>query len=273
LRLEQEIGEILVATAPSKKGFDVAVDGFHHPEAYFRADGEQIYPRKWNHDFIGLPIVKKEEQHRPTVTGSELVEVFIGVKQRYAVLFALLPGSGLRIGEALALEKEPQKDAEGRIVNTTLSPDCRLVHVRKSIWRGKRQEPKTPNAVRDVDLPGPLARMLREYVASKFGYLFATSSGRPLGQRNVLRALHAAGKKIGFHSFRRFRTETLRRARVPEDLTTLWLGHSKKTVTDLYASGLQNDLAWRRESCGRVGMGFGLHGLQKVQSIDSQKAA
>jgi hypothetical protein len=37
LRLEQEIGEVLVATAPSKKGFDVAVDGFYHPEAYFRA--------------------------------------------------------------------------------------------------------------------------------------------------------------------------------------------------------------------------------------------
>jgi hypothetical protein len=39
----------------------------------------------------------------------------------------------------------------------------------------------------------------------------------------------------------------LRRARVPEDLTTLWLGHSKKTVTDFYASGLHKDEAWRRE--------------------------
>jgi hypothetical protein len=32
LGLQQQIAEILVATAPSKKGFDVAVDGFHHPE-------------------------------------------------------------------------------------------------------------------------------------------------------------------------------------------------------------------------------------------------
>src|SRR6516164_3902639 len=37
LGLEQQIGEILVATTPSKKGFDVAVDGFHHPEGYFGA--------------------------------------------------------------------------------------------------------------------------------------------------------------------------------------------------------------------------------------------
>src|SRR5437016_8409940 len=37
LGLEQQITEILVATAPSKKGFDVAVDGFHHSETYFGA--------------------------------------------------------------------------------------------------------------------------------------------------------------------------------------------------------------------------------------------
>src|SRR6266550_6438325 len=37
LRVEQQVGEILVATAPSEKGFDVAVDGFYHSEAYLRA--------------------------------------------------------------------------------------------------------------------------------------------------------------------------------------------------------------------------------------------
>src|SRR5947209_8643926 len=37
LRLEQQIAEILVAAAPSKKGFDVAIDGFHHSEAYLGA--------------------------------------------------------------------------------------------------------------------------------------------------------------------------------------------------------------------------------------------
>jgi hypothetical protein len=39
------------------------------------SDGDQIYPHKWNHDFIGLPIVKKEGQRRPTVTETELGEV------------------------------------------------------------------------------------------------------------------------------------------------------------------------------------------------------
>jgi integrase len=114
-----------------------------------------------------------------------------------------------------------------------------VLHVRRSIWEGQEQEPKTPAAVREVDIAEPLSRLLREYVDGKSGYLFATKSGRPLAQRNVLRALHATGKKVGLHSFRRFRTETLRRARVPEDLTKLWLGHSKNTVTDLYRQGVE----------------------------------
>lgn len=228
------------------------------------AEGEQIYPRKWNHDFIGMPILKKEEQYRPTVTEAELGEILASARKRYVVLFALLAGTGLRIGEALGL-----KPAD-------LSPDRRILYVRRSIWHGQEQQPKTPNAIREVDLPEPLAQLLDAHAENKTGYLFATSTGRPLSQRNVLHALHATGKKVGLHAFRRFRTETLRRARVPEDLTGLWLGHSKKTVTDFYASGLQKDEAWRRDWCERVGAGFslrGLLGLQNVLQIDSAKVA
>jgi integrase len=127
-----------------------------------------------------------------------------------------------------------------------------------------------------VDIPEQLAQLLRELVAGKSGYLFAAKSGRPLQQRNVLRALHATGKKVGLHAFRRFRTETLRRARVPEDLTRLWLGHSKQSVTDFYAGGLEKDEVWRREWCERAGLGFslvGLLGLQNAEKTDSAKAA
>ncbi len=211
-----------------------------------------------------MPILKREEQRRPTVTEAELGEILASASKRYGVLFALLAGTGLRIGEAMALNP------------TDFSPDCRVLRVRRSIWHGQEQAPKTPNAVRVVDIPEPLARLLQEYVAGKPGYLFAAKSGRPLQQRNVLRALHATGKKVGLHAFRRFRAETLRRARVPEDLTRLWLGHSKQTVTDFYASGLEKDEAWRREWCERAGLSFslvGLLGLQNAVQIKSQEAA
>ena len=137
------------------------------------ADGDELYPRKWNHDFIGLPIVRKEEQHRPSVTETELGEILRSAKKRYAVLFALLAGTGLRIGEALALK------------DTSLSPDCRMLFVKRSIWHGREQQPKTPNAVREIDIPEALAALLRGFVQHKSGYLFAVASGRPLAPRNI----------------------------------------------------------------------------------------
>ena len=229
------------------------------------SDGDQIYPRKWNHDFVGMPIVQKEKQPRPTIVESEVAQILATAKPRYAPLFALLAGTGLRIGEALALKR------------SDLSADCRLLFVKRSIWHGQEQEPKTPAAIRVIDIPEALAALFCEYAADKSGYLFATrKSNRPLAQRNVLRALHETGVRVGFHTFRRFRTQTLRRARVPEDLIGLWLGHARRTVTDLYAAGLEHDQVWRREWTDRVGPGFPLVGLSwatNVVVIDSQQAA
>ncbi len=114
--------------------------------------------------------------------------------------------------------------------------------MRRSVWQGKEQTPKTPSAIREVDIPAGLAAMLSQHATGRPGYLFATRKGyRPLAQRNVLRALHTSGAHAGFHGFRRFRIQVLRRAQVPEDLIRLWLGYASGTVTDLYAAGLQDD--------------------------------
>ena len=223
-------------------------------------DGDQIYPRKWNHDFIGLPIVEPSKQRRPSITQAEVEQILSATSKRWAMLFALLAGTGLRIGEALGLK------------TTDFSDDCSVMQIKRSVWHGREQAPKTPNAVRVVDIPEPLALVLREHVAGRDGYLFTTKNGNPLDSRNVLRALHATDKKVGLHAFRRFRAETLRRARVPEDLTKLWLGHSKQTVTDLYAIGLEKDEAWRREWCERVGLGFSLIGLLGLQNAVEAEA-
>lgn len=226
------------------------------------AEGDQIYPRKWNHDFCGMPIVEKDKQPRPTVTRAEVEQILTKALPRYAPFFALLAGSGLRIGEALALKR------------CDFSPDCRTLKVTRSIWHGMEQEPKTPAAVREIDIPEELATLLCEYVTDKNGYLFATRDGlRPLGQRNVLRALHDAGVSVGFHAFRRFRTETIRRAGTPQDIERLWLGHASASVTDLYARGLRLDEAWRKQWCERVGLGFRLHGLTTAAKIASAEAA
>ena len=222
------------------------------------ADGEQVYPRKWNHDFVGLPIIDPTKQHRPTVNGERVSELAGHSSFRFAVLFSLIAGTGLRIGEALAVKA------------SDFTEDFRVLKVTRSIWHGKEQSPKTPSAVREIDIAEELAAMVRDYAQDRSGYLFATRSGRPLAHRNVHRA---AG--VGVHALRRFRTETLRRAGVPEGRIALWVGHAPKSITDLYAEGLKNDLAWRREWCERAGLGFsiGLYGAIKASSLQLQRAA
>jgi len=226
-------------------------------------EGDQIYPRTWNHDFVQLPIVDKDLQSRPTITKDELHTVLRSVKERDAVLFTLVAGTGLRIGECLAIQV------------SDFEPDCRVLNVNRSIWHGKIQDPKTTNAIRVIDIPEPLAKVLREYVTGKRGYLFQNRKGNPLDQRNLLDALHSTYKgEGGFHMFRRFRAAVIRKASVPEDLIKLWLGHAR-TLTDRYASQLRDDLTYRQEWCERAGLGFdlGYMGYKDSTQIELEKVA
>jgi integrase len=116
---------------------------------------------------------------------------------------------------------------------------------------------KTANAIRLVDIPESLAHVLRGYTERKDGYSFTTAAGRPLDQRNALKALTGAGKRGGFHAFRPFRFAVLRRAGVPDNLIKQWLGHSQNLM-DLYAAQLRLDVAYRRQWCESAGLGFEL---------------
>jgi integrase len=228
------------------------------------SEGEQLHPRKWNHDFCGLPIIDPTTQHRPTITKAGLEQLIVEINPRFRVLVALLAGSGLRIGEALGLKTED------------LEENCQVIRIRRSMWNCQEQLPKTSNAVRVVDIPEQLAKALRDYVVGRAGLLFATRDGKPLSQRNVLRSFHDAGATCGFHALRRFRAETLRRERVPEDLVRFWLGHASASVTDTYANGLREDFIWRQDWAQRTGLGFnadGLFGVTKVVEINAARVA
>ena len=177
------------------------------------------------------------------------------------MLFSLLAATGLRIGEALALR------------STDFGPECRVLQVRRSVWSGQEQEPKTSNAVRVVDIPEVFAGQLRDYLASTNGLLFATAEGMPLQQRNVLRILHGR-KHLGFHAFRRFRLTWLRRNGVPRDLERYWMGHAPEEVGDLY-SKLKDDVSFRQNWAERIGLGFELvHvGPQNATEVENERVA
>jgi integrase len=212
-------------------------------------DGEPVFPRKWNHEFIDLPLVK--DQHTPTLTAAEIEQIVSLARSWYGVLFCLLAGTGMRIGETLALEI------------ADLSSDASTIHVRQNLYNRILGTPKTPSGVREIDLAPELAAMLKAHIGSRTsGFVFRTGSGGPVLQRNVLRMFHlllkGAGKpKLGFHAFRRFRVTHLRKNRVPEDLIQFWIGHAEKSVTDGY-SKVKEDVGFRKEVAERIGLGFEL---------------
>ena len=170
-------------------------------------------------------------------------------------------------------ERVCESEKHSGLRSTDFGPDRRVLHVRRSIWRGQEQEPKTSNAVRVVDIPELLAKELREYVSGVNGYIFATKDGKPLQQRNVLRALHTR-KTVGFHAFRRFRLTWLRKSGAPKDMERYWMGHAPEGVGDLY-SKLKDDAAFRQEWAERIGLGFELvHvGTQTEVATKTQKVA
>src|ERR1700676_383356 len=122
----QELGEVMSAAGLSPKTIvnNVAVVKMVVASAV-NTDGEQIYPRTWNHTFIGLPIVDRSAQERQTVSQVQLQIILANVLERYAPLLTLIAGTGLRIGEALGLR------------HSDFSNECRVLHIQRSVWKGK----------------------------------------------------------------------------------------------------------------------------------------
>jgi integrase len=213
-------------------------------------NGEQLFPRKWNNEFIDLPVI--ENQHQPTFTPETMTAIVKNAAGQEQVLYSLLAGTGLRVGEALGLEVKH------------LSADCRTLTVEQSCWAGDLQIPKTKSAYRQIDVCTQLAALLKQFVGERHsGLVFTNLSGRPLSQTNLIRrSLHPILEEIGvakagFHAMRRFRTTWLRKQRAPEDLVRYWLGHAKQSTTDGY-SMLAQDVDFRQEVAEKLGAGFGV---------------
>lgn len=215
--------------------------------------GEEIFPRKWNEDFIDAPIIKNQRQ--PTTDAEGMESILRAATGQYKVLYALLAGCGpLRAGEALGLE-----------IGKHISEDCRTLYIRQKAKRGKIQSYlKTPHGQRDIDLCEPLAAMLRKHIGDrKSGLLFCTSTGGQLLQSNTLQdSLHPILKKIGhekggFNIFRRFRITHLKTSDCPAALEHFWSGHAPTHVSERYTK-LVTDREYRLEWAQKIGLGFEL---------------
>jgi integrase len=227
-----------------------------------RKKGRELFPRTWSKEEMDVPEIKS--QRRPYFTAEMVSAIISHSVDRDRVLFALLAGTGLRIGEALGLE-----------VGKHISPDCRTLDIRQSVWHCNTQAPKTQNAVRKVHLCSDLANMLKTFIGNRTDdFLFRNNVGKPLSQRNVLgRSLHPLlEKKLqlekqGFHGFRRYRLTWLRKNRTPGDLERFWMGHADQEIGDLY-SKMEEEPEFCKQVADSVGLGFQLPETESVTTSD-----
>ena len=218
-------------------------------------DGEELFPRKWNEEYIDAPIIGAQRQ--PSTTADGVTAIVGRANGQYQMLYALLAGCGpLRAGEALGLE-----------VDKHISPDFRTVYIQQKAKRGVIQRHlKTKNGTREVDLCSTLAVMLQVFIgARRTGLLFQTSTGAQLLQSNTLQdSLHPILAKLdhvkgGFNIFRRFRITHLEKSDCPDALKHFWSGHAQKHISERYVK-LLGERQFRLDWAERIGLGFTLAG-------------
>lgn len=151
------------------------------------------------------PIARLDRRDRPAVWGreqrilnrEEIAELLTAAPPRYSTILATAIFTGLRQGELLALTWSDLDFARG------------VVRVRAALDRkGRRLQPKTRNAIRDVVLMPALGKRLEAHrleseYASPRDYVFASRAGTPLYWRNLTpRALQPALEKAKLEPLR-----------------------------------------------------------------------
>ncbi len=92
-------------------------------------EGEEIYPREWNHEFIDMPVVEEEKQNTPTFSSEVMTGLASWKKKRERMIFILCGSAGLRIGEAIGIE-----------IDKHISAEFLTIYVRQKVHHGRVTE-------------------------------------------------------------------------------------------------------------------------------------
>jgi integrase len=187
----------------------------------------------------------REQAHR---FSAEQVRTIIAMATgQYRVMFAIAAMTGLRAGEILGFQVR-DFDFEGR-----------LLHVRRSVWRGKPQTPKSVHSEAVLPIPLQLVEIVKPHIESlqnSIGWLFVNSRGHLFIAENVVRQALAPildALKIprcGFHAFRHTHTSLLLQSGAPVPVAQAQLRHSDPRVTiGIYGHIIGDD---HREAVARV---------------------
>jgi integrase len=186
-----------------------------------------------------VPKPRAERTEKPSLSPAQVKAVADNMPENLRALIVLLYLTGLRIGEALALKWRDVDFEHSKL------------YVRRSVWHGREQTPKSRRSIRAKHLLDGLNQVLGRHrklcISSQpEDYIFANGAGRSydpddLRRRVLYPAMKKAGvqRKVargyGFHLFRHSAGSQMHEVTGDLKQTQSFLGHSGIGITsDVY---------------------------------------
>jgi integrase len=158
-------------------------------------------------------------------TPEQIAEILKQLPEPSFTLMLVLVGTGLRVGEAIGLQRED------------IDLNRKNLMVRRDVWHGKVSSPKYAASERVVPLGPILAKHLKERITTGKDWLFEGSSGKALDPKNLAkRQLHPVLDRLGisrfsWHRLRKLHSTYLGDMSVSPRIMQAQLGHADAALT------------------------------------------
>src|SRR5258708_36735004 len=179
---------------------------------------QMILGRKLDRKLIHFPSKLEARRQHPCHTPEQMQMIVDAAREPYKTLFAVAAETGIRSGEVYGLHVE---DVDMKRL---------LIHVRRSVCRGRPQRPKRERAYRSIDIQPELAAMIRKHLNGRTsGYVFQTRLGTPFKHPRILnRVLYPLLERLGIprsgmHAFRHGRVSYLVECNTPIETIRAWI--------------------------------------------------
>jgi integrase len=194
--------------------------------------------RKWGYAMAGfqqsdlvIPCSKPGKPGR-FFTAEQVRSIVALASEPWRTIFALAAMTGLRPGEVLGLSIDD------------LDFEQRLIFVRRSAWYSHLISPKSSRSVATVPMPGPLAEVLTNYLASwrpnEKRLLFSNLRGNPYSENKVVQKrlwpiLDALSiPRCGMHAFRHGHGSLMHSSGASLKVAQAQLRHADASTTSRY---------------------------------------
>jgi integrase len=180
-------------------------------------------------DVAALALPEKPRAEARFFTADQARQIIAAAEHPFRAMFAVAAMTGMRAGEIMGLSVDD------------LDFGRRLIHVRRSAWHGRLQTVKTQASNSVLPMPEPLARILREHLATwqenPERLVFRNRRGRPytgekVVQKRLWPILDSLGiPRCGFHAFRHLHASLLLEAGASPKVAQAQLRHSDARIT------------------------------------------